>query len=177
LDFIGALAAQVTIAGGFGFLSAGTYGLESSFDNETYGICVDLQGYDSVENLKREIAIASELLHVDINSRTPLPIGVGFLVWQLERSPAAGEKLILAALESRVKAIWLSFGSDLGRWINFVRENDSRTASADACKIFIQTSITDEVIQAVQTWKVDVIVAQGAKQNSSSLNLIQHKLT
>ena len=29
-------------------------------------------------------------------------------------------------LENHVKAIWLSYGEDLGKWINYVREHDPR---------------------------------------------------
>ncbi|KAF9561483.1 2-nitropropane dioxygenase [Agrocybe pediades] len=144
----GALAAQVTLGGGFGFLSA---------------------GYDSVDKLKHEINVARDLLRKDGDLSTVLPIGVGFLVWQLEKSPEAGEQLLLTALENHVQAIWLSFGADLGRWINFIREHDPRADSSDAVKIFVQTSIVEEAVSAIQSWKVDVIVAQGNEAGGHGL--------
>jgi nitronate monooxygenase len=65
------------------------------------------------------------------------------------------------ALENGVQAIWLSFGEDLGRWIEFVRIHDQKSGKTPRTLIFVQVNSVDEALLAVQTWKVDVLVAQG----------------
>ncbi|KAH9479624.1 Nitronate monooxygenase [Psilocybe cubensis] len=149
----GLLAAQVSLAGGFGFLSA---------------------GYDSVENLEKEINIARSLLQPNGDI---LPIGVGFLCWQLEKLPDKAEKLLTVALENRVQAVWFAFGNDIGRWVNFVRENDPRAHTKDAVKIFIQVSTVPDLRLALDTWKADVIVAQGNEAGGHGLSTSLTTLT
>ncbi|KAF8899648.1 2-nitropropane dioxygenase [Gymnopilus junonius] len=149
----GALAAQVTLAGGFGFLSA---------------------GYDSVDALKKELKVARN--HLQINEQQTLPIGVGFLCWQLEKFPAKAEELLAAALESHPQAVWFSFGEDLGRWVNHIRKHDPNAGTKDAVKIFIQISTVKDLLLAINAWKVDAIVVQGNEAGghglSSSLPLL-----
>ncbi|KAF8972618.1 2-nitropropane dioxygenase [Flammula alnicola] len=149
----GALAAEVTLGGGFGFLAA---------------------GYGSPETLKKEIAIARDLLHSDPHST--LPIGVGFLCWQLEKSPSNAKEYLSVALESRVQAVWFSFGNEIGHWVKYVRDHGPRAGSKDAVKVFVQISTVPEAILALTEWKADVIVAQGNEAGghglSSSLPLL-----
>ncbi|KAF8801269.1 2-nitropropane dioxygenase [Phlegmacium glaucopus] len=134
----GALAAQVTLAGGFGFFAA---------------------GYGSVEAFQDEIKTARTLLQVDEEST--LAIGVSFLAWQLDKRQYNALECIPIALENRVKAIWLSFGEDLGKWIKYIREHDPRAGTKDAVKIFVQISTVEHALMAINDWKVDVIIVQG----------------
>jgi len=143
----GALAAQVASAGGFGFLSA---------------------GYDSADSLKKEVAIARNILHTEQDQT--LRVGVGFLVWLLEKDPSKAEELISIALENRVQAVWFSFGEDIGRWVKFVREHDPRAGTKDASKIFIQLSTVQELKVAITEWNADVIVVQGNEAGGHGLN-------
>ena len=90
-----------------------------------------------------------------------LRVGVGFIVWLLEKDPAKGEELISIALESGVQAVWFSFGEDIGRWVKYVRERDLRAGTKDAVKVFIQLSTVQELKVAITEWDADVIVVQG----------------
>ena len=92
----------------------------------------------------------------------PLPIGAGFLGWKLEEAQSSSYLALLEmALENGVRAIWLSFGEDLGRWIEFVRRHDEQHGKTPKTLIFVQVNSIDEALLAAQTWKVDVLVAQG----------------
>ena len=91
----------------------------------------------------------------------PLPIGAGFLGWKLEEAGGRHIPLLELALENGVRAIWLSFGEDLGRWIELVRSHDQKTGKSPKTLVFLQVNSVDEALAAVQAWKVDVLVAQG----------------
>jgi len=143
----GALAAQVTLAGGFGFFAA---------------------GYDSIEGFRRELKTARALLQVDEEST--LAIGVGFLAWQLDKQQPNALESIHIALEHHVKAIWLSYGEDLEKWIKYVREHDPRAGTENAVKIFVQISSVEDALIAANHWKVDVIVAQGNEGGGHGVN-------
>ncbi|KAF9054311.1 2-nitropropane dioxygenase [Panaeolus papilionaceus] len=130
----GALAAQVSLAGGFGFIGA---------------------GYGPLEVLQNDIKIAREVLQ--LSEASTLPIGVGFLVWLLEKAPIAeAEKAIDTVLEARVKAVWLAFGADIGRWIKYIRRHDRH-----GVKIFVQLSTPEQLQLALDVWHVDAIIVQG----------------
>ena len=116
-------------------------------------------GYDSIEGFRRELETARALLKVDEEST--LAIGVGFLAWQLDKQQPNALESIHIALEYHVKAIWLSYGEDLGKWIKYVREHDPRAGTENAVKIFVQISSVEDALRAVNDWKADVIVAQG----------------
>ncbi|KAJ4473769.1 NPD-domain-containing protein [Lentinula aciculospora] len=141
----GALAAQATNGGGFGFISA---------------------GYQPVENLIDELSLARSLLETRRSTET-LPIGVGYLGWLLDKMPSEeSESLLNAALTANVQAFWFSFGSDLGRWIRHVREN----SSAKSPLVFIQVNSLEEAIYAVEILKADIIVAQGIESGGHGGN-------
>ncbi|KAF8199173.1 2-nitropropane dioxygenase [Pholiota molesta] len=144
---LGALAASVTLGGGFGFLAA---------------------GYDAPDWLRKEISLARQLLHT--SAQDTVRIGVGFLCWLLDKSPSKGKELLDIALASRVQAIWLSFGEDIGAWVNYVREHDPRAGSADAVMIFVQISTVAQALAALKEWKADVIVAQGNEAGGHGLS-------
>lgn len=117
------------------------------------------QGYDSPAVLQRELDIARGLLQTD--SQATLPIGVGFLAWQLDKNPIKAEELLHTTLAARVQAIWLSFGDDLARWVAWIRAHDERKGGPDAVKLFIQVSTVPDVRRALNEWDADVIVVQG----------------
>ncbi|KAI9511544.1 2-nitropropane dioxygenase [Russula earlei] len=130
----GALASEVSLAGGFGFLAPG------------------------VENFRDEFDVARSILNVPSG---PLPIGAGFLGWKLEEARSPHVALLELALENGVRAIWLSFGEDLGRWIELVRIHDEKSGKSPKTLVFVQVNSVDEALIAAYTWKVDVLVAQG----------------
>ncbi|EPQ56409.1 2-nitropropane dioxygenase [Gloeophyllum trabeum ATCC 11539] len=134
----GELAAAVAQGGGFGFIQA---------------------GYQSKQKLKEELEKAKAILGVSSLQRAP--IGVGFISWILEAEGASSNDLLDTALESRVNAIWLAFGNDIGRWVAYVREYDRRQADGHKTLVFVQLSSEEEAAGAVNNWKVDVLVAQG----------------
>lgn len=116
-------------------------------------------GYGSIEAFQRELKTARILLQVDEEST--LAIGVGFLAWQLDKRQFNVLECMHIALESHVKAIWLSYGEDLGKWVKYVREHDPRAGTENAVKIFVQISLVEDALMAINDWKVDVIVVQG----------------
>ncbi|KAF8317561.1 2-nitropropane dioxygenase [Amanita rubescens] len=134
----GALAAQVYLGGGFGFLAA---------------------GYDTPDKFRDEISIARSQLNCGASER--LPIGIGFLAWQLEKAPPKAHEMVTIALDNKVQAIWLAFGQDLGQHILFIREYESKLKRDWKVLIFIQTSSPEEAKTATTKWEADVIVAQG----------------
>jgi len=134
----GLLAARVTAGGGFGFLAA---------------------GYRTAESLTDELSLARGLLH--LTPSDSLPIGVGYLGWQLEEPTAKPEVMLSAALDNHIHAIWLAFGNNLKEWIKFIRNYDAEHKRVRQTTIFVQVSSIEEALVASDEWKVDVLVAQG----------------
>lgn len=122
-----------------------------------------LLGNEGPENLRLELNIARSLLQAA--EHEPLRIGVGFLVWRLEKDPSVAEKLVSIVIGQHVQAIWLAFGEDLGQWIRFIRAHDPNAGNEKAIKIFVQISTVEQAVQAIQEWKADVIVVQGPQLN------------
>ena len=86
---------------------------------------------------------------------------MGFLGWILDQKEALSkEELIPLIFEYRVQAIWLSFGTRLGSWIEYVRSLTQKTGHN--IQLFVQVSSLDEAQTAIKEWKADVIVAQGS---------------
>jgi len=98
-----------------------------------------------------------------ISSPGQLPIGVGFLGWQLQQPDSPAVELLRLSLDYRVKAIWLAFGSNLGQWVEYVRDHDQKTPSEHKTLIFVQISSLEEALVAINDWEVDVVVAQGVE--------------
>ncbi|KAH8832574.1 2-nitropropane dioxygenase [Flagelloscypha sp. PMI_526] len=134
----GLLASRVSLAGGFGFMAA---------------------GYDTPQKIRSEITLARNLFQIPAESA--LPIGVGFLVWQLEKAEDGGFPIIDIVLQENVRAIWFSFGKNLGKYIKYVRDRTESSANGSKPLIFVPVSSADEAAVAVEEWKVDAIVAQG----------------
>ncbi|ESK96404.1 2-nitropropane dioxygenase [Moniliophthora roreri MCA 2997] len=136
----GALAAQTTIGGGFGFIAS---------------------GYESLDVLGNEIALARSTL-VDAQKSHPdgdvLPIGVGFFGWLLEKDESKAKESISFALDNKVQAVWFSFGRDLGKWVQFVREYDQRKPKSHRTVVFVLVNTLQEASSAISDWKVDVVI-------------------
>ncbi|KAG6849291.1 hypothetical protein H0H93_009721 [Arthromyces matolae] len=103
------------------------------------------------------IAYARTLLQIDPNEPS-LPIGIGYLGWQLEKAGTPAHDLLSVALNNNVRAVWLAFGAHLEKWIDFIRKSEPNPG---ATKIVVQVNSVQEALSAVNDWKVDVVVAQG----------------
>jgi len=143
----GALAAHVSLGGGFGFLSA---------------------GYDSSEHFKSQVSLARSTLQRNPNDK--LPIGVGFLGWQLEKPDSPVLESLAATLSENVEAVWFAFGQDLGRWIKTVRDHDEKMKKGKKTVIFVQICSIEEALVAINDWKVDVLVVQGIESGGHGAN-------
>ncbi|EMD38862.1 hypothetical protein CERSUDRAFT_112584 [Gelatoporia subvermispora B] len=131
------LALEATRGGGFGFTAA---------------------GYGDAQKLREDLSVARAMLPVE--TRQGLPIGVGFLGWQLDEQASAID-MLRTVRNSEVKAVWFAFGKDLARWIHCVRELDLQADDGRRTLIFAQVTSLEEALTAVHEWKVDVLVAQG----------------
>ena len=150
----GLLAARATAGGGFGFLAAGM------ITHLAQARWLSLRtAYKSAESLRGELSLARGLLQLAPSD--PLPIGVGYLCWQLEDPAAKPDVLLSAALDHHVRAIWLAFGNNLKQWIRFIRDYDAEHNRIRPTTIFVQIASVKEALVASEEWKVDVIVAQG----------------
>lgn len=89
-----------------------------------------------------------------------LPIGIAFFGWKFDQNPTAALELLDIALQSRVQAIWLSFGNNLRPWIDHVRSKDHADAPTNKTLIFTLVNSVEEAL-AAKGWPIDVIVAQG----------------
>ncbi|ETW78949.1 hypothetical protein HETIRDRAFT_420140 [Heterobasidion irregulare TC 32-1] len=133
----GALASEVALAGGFGFIGS---------------------GYTTLENFRSQIALVRSLLNLPSG---PLPIGASFLGWVLDRPESKSVEILHEALNIGVRAIWLSFGNDLGHWVDVVRSHDQKAGRDSKTLIFIQVNSAEQALTAVRDWKADVLIAQG----------------
>lgn len=132
------LAVEATLGGGFGFMGA---------------------GYWPAEKVKDELAYATEALHSAGRVRPggKIPVGIAFFGWKLDQSEKAAAEVLDLALAAKVQAIWLSFGDNLRRWVDYVRNRDRSTPRT---LIFILANTVEEGLAAKELG-ADVIVAQG----------------
>lgn len=104
-----------------------------------------------------------------------LKVGAGFIGWLLDSDEQNGEKVIKTALDNHVAAIWLAFGNNLLKWIQFIRNYDS-TNNRETI-IFVQLGSVEDAKIAIYDWKVDVIVAQGLFPSPLYIWVHTNKLT
>lgn len=91
-----------------------------------------------------------------------LPIGVGFLGWQLEKPDSPVLESLTVALAENVEAVWFAFGQkDLSQWIKIVRDHDEKMKKDKKTIIFAQICSVEEALIAINDWRVDVLVVQG----------------
>ncbi len=112
---------------------------------------------ESPEQMRATLQTLRKRLSVPPGS--PLPIGVGFLAWLLDRTEATEEPRLPAVLEEKPKAIWFAFGEDLGKYVRQVREQEAKREHKTL--VFVCVNSVQEARVAVEEWKVDVLVAQG----------------
>jgi nitronate monooxygenase len=95
-----------------------------------------------------------------VDTQSSLPIGIGYIGWILEQPDARGsaQDFLSVALNNNVRAVWFSFGLDLNKWIQYVRDNERNPG---ATIIFVQVNSVEEALVAINDWKIDVVVAQG----------------
>lgn len=135
------------------------------------------KGYEDASALRRELNTARSMLKeshskASLASTAPenmLRVGAGFLGWVLDKSYPKTDngsiEIIDAALEACVQAVWFSFGPDLGRYVSYVRTEDSKR-NADRARphktlVFVQVGSIEEARRAVYDWNVDILVVQG----------------
>ncbi|KAF8587916.1 2-nitropropane dioxygenase [Ramaria rubella] len=133
----GKLAAQVTLGGGFGFAAA---------------------GYTDSAAFAHELEVARTIL--GSSPGTSLAIGAGFLGWTLDQGGSQVDMLRIA-LEYQVQCIWLSFGDNLGKWVEYIHQYDKNRTVPHKTLIWILVNSVAEAEQATKEWKVDILVVQG----------------
>ncbi|KAM0749198.1 inosine monophosphate dehydrogenase [Meredithblackwellia eburnea MCA 4105] len=143
----GQLAAAVTRGGGFAFVAG---------------------GHAPITNLKSEINKARESLQ--LKDGDPAPFGVGLMLWRLEAShgnPDDARPFLQLVLESRLKALWLSFSASpeaggVTGWVNRVREMAKELGihEDERPKLFVLVPTVKKALEAARLG-VDVVVVQG----------------
>ncbi|KAJ3522349.1 hypothetical protein NM688_g8887 [Phlebia brevispora] len=142
------LVTQVVLGGGFAFIPA---------------------GYENVRHLREELATTRSILSSSGQSHSlRLAVGVGFYGWKLDQDGDGANAMLDAALQAGVRAIWFSFGSELGKYVEYVRESDTNTGRKTL--IFIQVNSVDEALKAVNEWHADIVVAQGIEAGGPGAN-------
>ena len=157
-------------------------------------------GYDTEVTFRRELDLARSTLQGNGNSPAPpsaqisnaqmgnptgshaLNIGAGFLGWKLDDPSGETAALLPIALEARVKAVWLSFGNDLGKWVRYVRSYDEQRRNQDQdigngsslhkTVVCVLVNTLEEAKTALERWDVDVLVAQGALLSALRISVI-----
>ncbi|CAK3842942.1 related to FMN-dependent 2-nitropropane dioxygenase [Lecanosticta acicola] len=141
------LAAEVSRAGGLGFVGAG---------NDVSTLEEELE---KVKQLQASAQILREVKDV-------LPIGVGFLLW-------AGEKLLSEALPIIVKhkpaAVWLFAPSEMEQFAQWTKE--VRKATGGKTKVWIQIGTVAEAVEVTKTCNPDVLVVQGQDAGGHGLQV------
>ncbi|KAI0688388.1 2-nitropropane dioxygenase [Cytidiella melzeri] len=130
------LAYAVASAGGFGMMGA-------SLDTPE-------QLRTTLRTIRKNLGVARD---------DPLPIGVGFLAWLLDKTEVTESPRIPAVLDEKPKAVCFAFGNDLGKYIRCVREYEDKREHKTL--VFVCINTVEEAVRAANEWKVDVIIAQG----------------
>ncbi|KAM5536467.1 hypothetical protein V8D89_009903 [Ganoderma adspersum] len=135
-------AVEVTRGGGFGFVGA---------------------SFSTPESLKQDFAFIRSSFPDHLGSNKPLPVGYGFIGWLLDKDEDAGKQLIDTVIENGVRAVWLAFGNDIRRWVEYVRASPANARAHHKPLIFVQVTSVEGALVAANEWKADVIVAQGTE--------------
>ncbi|KIY64832.1 2-nitropropane dioxygenase [Cylindrobasidium torrendii FP15055 ss-10] len=112
-------------------------------------------GYMTAPTLSKHLQRIRQVM--GIGSSLPLPIGIGYICWQLEQSTAevTPDPCITAGLKEGVRAVWLAFGEHIGRYVKQVRSVSPKTY------IFVLVNSVEEAVRATYEYKADVLVVQG----------------
>ena len=139
------LASEVSKAGGFGFIGAGS-------DVSTLA--------SELRNVQRSQADSQILSEV----RDVLPVGIGFLLW-------AGDKLLNEALplleEYKPAAVWLFAPTEPGQLARWTKE--TRRVTQGKTKIWIQIGTVADAVDATKSCQPDVLVVQGSDAGGHGL--------
>ncbi|EGG07472.1 uncharacterized protein MELLADRAFT_85736 [Melampsora larici-populina 98AG31] len=136
------LAAAVSSAGGFGFIGTGH------------------------EPLKLE-ALVKNINHVKKEMGTSenetIPIGVGFLGWRLDLEPEDEVSRCFEAVVKNVKCVWISFGTDLIKWIQLIRKIQKNDR---LCKLAVMVTSLNEAENLLKSilsdhLEIDILIGQG----------------
>ncbi|KAG6875443.1 hypothetical protein C0993_009241 [Termitomyces sp. T159_Od127] len=130
------LASAVTAASAFGMIGAG------------FSSSLELKGL--FQAVRKSLSIPEH---------APVPVGIGFIGWVLDKTESSDDPRIQAILEEKPVAIWFAFGVDLGKYIAQVRAFDAKRDHKTI--IFVIVNSVEGALQASNEWQVDVIVAQG----------------
>ena len=93
----------------------------------------------------------------------PLPTGVGFLGWILDKTEISDDPRIPEVLDELPAAIWFAFGTNLGKYVEQVRAYDEKRDPEKPHKtlVFVIVNSVEDALRAANEWKVDVLVVQG----------------
>ncbi|KZO92881.1 inosine monophosphate dehydrogenase [Calocera viscosa TUFC12733] len=142
-----ALATAVSLSGGFGFWA------------------VDVRS--SLPEFKTDLLRAREQLSTPPNE--PVHLGLGALAWMLEPEHSPVRDMLEHGLREApgVRAVWLSFGEDLGKWVRWVRGLDGERGDGRKTLLFIQVGTLEQALEAQQIG-ADVVVLQGSEAGGHS---------
>ncbi|KXN88567.1 putative nitronate monooxygenase, partial [Leucoagaricus sp. SymC.cos] len=88
-------------------------------------------------------------------------VGMGFVGWVMDHFNTETDPRLKTVLDREVSGVWLAFGNDLGKYVTQVREHSN--SSGHNTKILVNVNTIDELKTAVNEWKVDVVIVQGAE--------------
>ncbi|PBK60972.1 inosine monophosphate dehydrogenase, partial [Armillaria solidipes] len=125
----------ISSAGSFGFLGAGNSTPE--------------QLSETLQTIRANLGLQPNV---------PLPVGVGFITWILEKNNVSTDPRLTSVLEERVQAVWFAFGKDIGSYVRQVREHDSKRDHKT--KVFVLVNSLEEALQATNEWGADALVVQ-----------------
>lgn len=117
-----------------------------------------LLGFNDGAAFARELDEARKILSTPRDA--PLQVGAGYLGWMLDEGGRTVDALRVA-LEQRVCSIWLSFGNDLGRWVEYIRQYDEKRTEAHRTLVWVLVNSVGEAEVATRSWGADVLVVQG----------------
>jgi nitronate monooxygenase len=133
-----------------------------------------LIGLSDAASFARELDEARSIL--SIPHEAPLQLGAGYLGWMLDKGGNPVDTLHVA-LERRVSSIWLSFGDDLGKWVERIRQYDQSRKHTHRTLIWILVNSVAEAEVAINQWKADVLVVQGETHPPFNFLVSQGRIT
>ncbi|KAG9221161.1 hypothetical protein CCMSSC00406_0007335 [Pleurotus cornucopiae] len=116
-------------------------------------------GFDSSAQLKEYLTTARKSL--SIPDGEPIPVGVGFIGWILDKTEASPDPRLPTVLAEKPAAIWLAFGASLAKYVRQIREFDAQRTDGHRTLIFMIVNDVEGALRAAGEWGVDVLVAQG----------------
>lgn len=131
-------------------------------------LTIDSSGYDGAPKLQATLRSLRQQLSIPPDQ--PLPIGAGFIGWVGDRASESEGDVLSTILEEHPKAIWLSFGIDLGKYVRRIREHNKKYRRN--VLVFLQATSLEEALEAVNELKVDVLVVQGKNPWSHTRGII-----